>query len=102
MFFKFGKQQKPRSFDYQPWFYNPEKEEFENRINELKQRYHGEGKEEFKAPTSFDFRNQSSASTKSGRTSRFKTDNYGKVNPMRLILLLAGLGAAAYYFLYMV
>ncbi len=93
------KQQRPRGFSYTPWFYDAKKEEFENRVKDAESRYHGKKDEEYKVSKSFDFRPERHSSSQS-KQSRFKTDNYGKVSPLRILILLGIIGGLIYYILF--
>ena len=95
MFFRKGLQ--PRKFHYEPWFWDPEKEEFEKRITDAKKKYHGEEDEEYRPGRSFDFKGtRNPAKIKKGYSSRYET-NYGKINPLRLLTLIAILGGLVYF-----
>lgn len=95
----FGKktQQQTRGFQYKPRFWNEKEEEFRNRIADAERRYHGESSTEYTPSKNFNFRGGSTSG--GGRNPRFET-NYGKVNPWRLIILIALLSAVAYFMLY--
>lgn len=93
MFFRKGLQ--PRKFHYEPWFWDPEKEEFNKRVKDAKRRYHGNQDEEYKPERSFRFKSTGTNYHK-GRHSRYET-NYGKVSPTRLLFLIALLGGLVYF-----
>lgn len=94
----------PRKFNYVPWFYNPEKEEFENRIREAEEFYHGQNEDDkekvkFKPKANFNFNEQRETGQYRNRESRFDT-NYGKVNPFRMFTLIAILSSLVYFILF--
>lgn len=92
MFFRKGLQ--PRKFHYEPWFWDKEKEEFESRVKDAKDRYHGEKDANYRPQRSFNFKTESKNLHK--RDSRYET-NYGKVNPSRLLFLIVLLGGLVYF-----
>lgn len=97
MLFRKRKGFEPRGFQYKPWFYDPEKEEFQSRVDDAKRRYHGEKDEDYTPGRSFDFK-QSGAARKGYRESRFET-NYGKASTTRILFLVAVLGLLVFWIL---
>lgn len=95
MFFGKRKGMQPRRFHYEPWFWDPKEEEFEKRVNDAKQRYHGESDKDFKPSGSFDFRRAKQEASYQ-TTNRFET-KYTKVNPSRLLFLIVFLSALVYF-----
>ena len=93
MFFKKGLQ--PRKFHYEPWFWDPETEEFNKRVKDAKRRYHGTKDDDYKPERAFRF-SSSGTNYHAGRHSRYET-NYGKVSPTRLLFLIALLGGLVYF-----
>ncbi len=99
MFFK-GKQQRPSGFDYKPRFWDEKKEEFENRVREAEEFYHGKKDENYQVGQKrFNFRQSQRVASTSGKQSRFKTDTYGKTNPIRLLVLIGILVALVWFML---
>ncbi len=96
----FGKksQQQARGFQFKPRFYDEQKEEFKSRVAEAKKRYHNESDEEYVPSRNFNFRSNPSSANE--RDPRFET-NYGKVNPIRLVVLIALLAAISFFMLYL-
>lgn len=88
-----GKRVRPRKFHYQPWFYDPVKEEFNQRVKEAKAFYHEE-KEEYKPRGSFNFRETKRQPSVRGE-SRYHR-NYAQVSTFRIVMLVALLGALVY------
>lgn len=81
-------------FEYVPRFYDADKEEFENRVAEAEEKYHGI-KAEHKRTVRFNFRENMETSTEV-RTSRFAT-NYGRVSPWRFVLIILVLLGLLYF-----
>ncbi len=91
MIFKFTKVPKPRSFDYKPRFYDPEKEELENRFSRAERIRRG-GVEGAKTRLKGSFRRNFSAES-AGRREQMRRSNY------RLFMIIAVLLLLTYFLL---
>jgi len=96
MIFKKGNQMRPRSFTYQPRFWDETKDEFKRRVADAERKYHGESEEEYTPSRNFKFR--SGGSTQTPRDSRFET-TYSRVSGIRTIALII-LISTVFYLLY--
>jgi len=77
----------PKGFDYVPRFWDPVKEEFEKRVSDAKERYHGEKTKSKHRVVRFDFRDDTKFVTGGAQMDKFDR-NYGKVSPFRLLVVL--------------
>lgn len=91
MIFKFTKVPKPKPFGYKPRFYDPEKEERDNRIARA-QRIRGDGPEGVKTRLKGSFRRNFNTEA-AGRKEQMRRSNF------RLILIIAVLVLLTYFIL---
>ena len=76
----------PRGFDYVPRIWDPKKEEFEQRVADAKEKYHGQKTTQHKRVVRFNFRENDFA-TGGARLNKFDR-RYGQVSPWRTIIIL--------------
>ncbi len=86
------KTRKPKQFSHQPRYYNPEKEEFENRYKEIEAEIKGESN--FR-------RGNSSPNLKEKWRAQKKTTNFSQLSNYRLIIIAGILFLLAYYILFL-